>query len=66
MLTGDTSRPPPLRYLRTCAKVDNTNATTGLLAPKIRAVRAATRSPCLLLLFPVPCRFLFVARYKTR
>lgn len=42
MLTGDTSWPPPLRYLRTCAKVDNTNATTlGLLAPKIRAVHAS-------------------------
>jgi len=43
MLTGDTSRPLPLRYLRTCVKVDNTDATTGLLAPKIRAVHAATR-----------------------
>lgn len=30
MLTGDTSRPPPLRYLRTCAKVDNTNVKAGV------------------------------------
>lgn len=75
MLTGDTSpRPPPLRYLRTCAKVDNTNATTG--SPRFKDQGCAmqqTRSPSPPPLSP-PLRFSSpslavcssVARYETR
>lgn len=48
MLTGDTSRPPPLRYLRTCAKVDNTNATAASSRSKDQGCSCSNASSLLI------------------